>query len=173
MALAWGITGCGHLLQETAQELTQIPAVDLFLSRAAEEVLPMYGLDPDQLVGHRGQVFRDRSASSPVVGRFYRGQYQALVVSPASSNSVAKFVCGISDNLITNLFAQALKCKLPVLVLPADTDSETVSPTPRQDLITVYPRPVDLDNTRQLADMPGVTVVQDVEALHTCLAAYS
>lgn len=173
MALAWGITGCGHFLQETARELARVRAVDIFLSRAAEEVLPMYQLDPEELVQGRGRVFRDRSASSPVVGRFYRGQYRALLLAPTSSNSVAKFVCGISDTLITNLFAQALKCRLPVLVLPVDTVAETSSPTPGQDLVTVYPRPVDLANTRQLAAMPGVTVITSVEALHSCLVDYS
>src|SRR6516165_9346869 len=53
------------------------------------------------------RVFRDTTASAAPVGLFYEGVFHTLVVAPATSNTVAKFVYGISDNLATNVFAQA------------------------------------------------------------------
>jgi flavoprotein len=40
---------------------------------------------------------------------------------------------------------------------------------PRGDLIKVYPRPIDLENTDKLRKMPGVTVVESVEEMERCL----
>ena len=38
---AWVLTGSGHFLRESLDIALALPAVDLFLSRAAEEILPM------------------------------------------------------------------------------------------------------------------------------------
>ena len=43
--LAWAMTGAGHLLVDCAEVLAGLPAVDLYLSRAAEDVVRMYGLE--------------------------------------------------------------------------------------------------------------------------------
>ncbi|MBV2097026.1 MAG: flavoprotein, partial [Candidatus Thiodiazotropha sp. (ex Codakia orbicularis)] len=42
---AWAITGSGHYLKECLDLVQQRPDVDLFLSKAAAEVLPMYDFD--------------------------------------------------------------------------------------------------------------------------------
>ncbi len=47
MRIAWGITGAGHLLQESVNilvELSKKHEVTVLLSKAGEEVLKMYGL---------------------------------------------------------------------------------------------------------------------------------
>ena len=95
-----------------------------------------------------------------------------LVVAPATSNSVAKFVCGISDSLVSNLFAQAGKALVPIIVLPTDLAPEMESTGPRGDLIKVYPRPVDLENTARLSTFPGVTVASSVDEMADYLARY-
>ena len=46
---------------------------------------------------------------------FYHGVYHTLVMAPATSNTIAKCVAGISDNLATNVYAQAGKCRHEVL----------------------------------------------------------
>ena len=114
MTIAWGITGAGHFLRECVDLILELDDVDVFLSRAAEEVLQMYRLKDDLDQATR-VVTRDRTASAPVVGRFSRVGIQVLVIAPATSNSVAKFVLGISDSLITNLFAHAGKNRIPRL----------------------------------------------------------
>ena len=110
--------------------------------------------------------------SAPIVARFSRGEYSVLLVAPATGNSVAKFVYGISDSLVSNLFAQAGKSHVPIIVLPTDVAPEVDSPGPHGDLIKVYPRPIDLENTAKLRAFPGVAAVDNMEEMARCLATY-
>ena len=96
--LAWAITGSGHYLDECIEIVREFEDVDLFYSRAGEEVVRMYGHDPKG-INEKGRVYRDRAASSPPVGLFYRGDYHTLVVAPATSNTVAKMVLGFQPPL--------------------------------------------------------------------------
>jgi dihydromethanopterin reductase (acceptor) len=168
MGVAWGITGAGHFLKECVDLIAELGDVDVFLSRAAEEVLRMYRLEEDLGQAARA-VVRDTLASTPVVGRFARPRYRVLVIAPATSNSVAKFVQGISDSLITNLFAHAGKNRVPIVVLPTDLVPEADTVTPDGRVVKVYPRAIDLQNTARLRDFPNVTVVEHVEDLRKCL----
>jgi flavoprotein len=95
-----------------------------------------------------------------------------LVIAPATSNSVAKFVCGLSDSLISNLFAHAGKNRVPIVVLPTDIAPEMDTIAPKKKTIKVYPRPIDLENTARLREFPGVTVADDFETLRKCLTTY-
>jgi dihydromethanopterin reductase (acceptor) len=158
--IAWAITGAGHTLSACADRLLAYPGVDIFLSRAAEEVVRMYGLQ-DRLQKPGLRLYRETMASSPLVVRLFDRKYLALVVAPATSNSVAKFVCGISDTLVTNLFAQAGKSRVPIIVLPTDLAPEMDTLGPNGGAAKVYPRPIDLENTEKLRTFPGVRVVSD------------
>ena len=169
--IAWAITGAGHFLAACATQLLRYQNVDAYLSRAAEEVIRMYHLQ-ECLQGEGLRVRRETLASSPAVAGFARGTYGVLVVAPATSNSVAKFVYGISDSLVSNLFAQAGKSRVPIIVLPTDLAPEVDSLGPHGGSIKVYPRPIDLENTARLREFPGVTVVNDVEEMATRLAQY-
>ena len=93
----------------------RLPAVDLFLSAAAEEVLPIYQIQIDALKA-RFRVFRDKTASAVPVGMLYDDIYHTVVVAPATSNTVAKCAFGISDSLPTNMFAQAGKLGIAGIV---------------------------------------------------------
>jgi flavoprotein len=169
--IAWAITGAGHTLAVCANQLSVYKGVDVFLSRAAEEVVRMYALN-DLLRSDNLHIYRETRASSPLVVRLFSGKYHALIIAPATSNSVAKFVCGISDTLVTNLFAQAGKSRVPVIVFPTDLAPEMDTTGPHGDPVKVYPRPIDLENTDKLRKMPGVTVVESVEEITQCLATY-
>lgn len=169
--IAWAITGAGHFLVDCARQILKYSKVDVYLSRAAAEVVRMYHVE-DCLRGAEMRVRRETLASAPAVAGFARGIYRVLVVAPATSNSVAKFVYGISDSLVSNLFAQAGKSRVPIIVLPTDLAPEMDSIGPHGDLIKVYPRPIDLENTARLRNFPGVTVVDSVEAMADCLAHY-
>src|ERR1017187_4339635 len=101
---AWALTGSGHHLRECLDIIDGLEDVDLFLSKAAVEILQQYGYKHSV-----GRVFQDKTASAVPVELFYHGVYHTVVIAPTSSNTVAKMVCGISDNLVTNIFAQAGK----------------------------------------------------------------
>jgi flavoprotein len=162
--IAWGITGAGNALEECIETLLKCERVDVFLTKAAEEVLRMYGLD-ERLNAPKIRMYRESRASAPQVGRFFGGMYSVFVVAPATSNSVAKFVRGISDSFVTNLFAQAGKSRVPIIVYPSDLIPETDSFIPSGKSIKVYPRPIDLENTKRLRSFEGVTVVDNQKEL--------
>lgn len=166
--IAWGITGSGHFLDECIDLITNTDRVDVFLSKAVEEVLTMYRFR-ERLSESGGRVYRDNTESAVPVGQFYLGRYERLVVAPATSNTVAKCVAGISDTLITNLVAQAGKCRIPTIVFACDTEPVVVTPAPGQ-MVTVYPRDIDLECAERLGRFEGVTTVQSMQQLQHALA---
>lgn len=164
--LAWAITGSGHYLRECLDIIHTLQDVDLFLSKAAAEVLQQYGYQHQV-----GKVFQDKTASSVPVELFYQGHYHTLVVAPVTSNTIAKMVCGISDNLVTNLYAQAGKTLIPSIIFACDTAPELESDAPRDNVVKVYPRKIDLDNVARIRTFEATTVVEDMQALSASIQA--
>ena len=167
--LAWAVTGSGHYLKACLDIIRNLDEIDLFYSRAGEEVMSMYGHSLKK-INHKSRVYRDRAASAPPVGLFYRGDYHTLVVAPATSNTVAKMVLGISDTLVTNVYAQAGKCRIPSIVLACDTEPEMDTHAPDR-VVKVWPRDIDLAHTRALRSFEATTVVENPEQLLVALSA--
>ncbi len=71
----------------------------------------------------------EEGAGSPRAGRLLRGIYKALIVSPASGNTVAKVAYGIADTLVTNAIAQAQKGGVPVYMVPTDQQEGFIETT--------------------------------------------
>ncbi|MEM2934518.1 MAG: dihydromethanopterin reductase (acceptor) [Halobacteria archaeon] len=137
--IAWAITGAGHYLKESFEVFKEIKAnknvkITIYLSRAGEEVVKMYGLYGElQKIapgGYLEEVFLESSASSPKAGRLGLGKYGALIVAPATSNTTAKIAHGIADTLVTNAVAQAIKGGTRVYILPVDVAGEIKSQMP-------------------------------------------
>ena len=166
---AWAITGSGHYLEESLAIAARLPAVDLYLSAAAEEVLPMYGHRIETLK-ERYRVFRDRTASAVPVGTLYEEHYHTLVIAPATSNTVVKCALGISDTLPTNMFAQAGKLGIPSLVFACDTEPLVVTKAPH-DWVTLRPRRIELDNVDRLRAIDFCRVVASPAELEAALSA--
>lgn len=166
--LAWAITGSGHYLRESLAILKTLKDVDVFLSKAAAEIIQQYGFQ-EQLIttGHR--VYQDKTASSVPVELFYHGKYHTLVIAPATSNTIAKMAYGFSDSLVTNLYAQAGKTRVPSIVFACDTSLELDSEAPRENVVKVYPRAIDLENVSKLKAFEATTVVADMANLHQAI----
>jgi flavoprotein len=170
---AWCITGSGHYLEESLALAARLPRVDLFLSAAAGEVLPFYGLRVEAL-RERFRIFLDRSASAVPVGRLYAEAYHTVVIAPATSNTVAKCALGLSDTLPTNMFAQAGKLGVPGLVFACDTEPVVVTKAPRThdtDWLTLRPRAVELDNVERLRAIDFCQVLTTPDELEAALEA--
>jgi len=163
----WALTGSGHFFKECLVAIRTLENVDLFVSKAASEVLRMYKQDLALPISAR--IFRDTTASSPPVGYFYYGVYHTLVLAPATSNTVAKCVYGISDNLATNVFAQAGKCRVQTIVFACDTAPELETEAPK-GMVRVYPRRIDLENTCRLKSFDATEVVESLDELEQSLA---
>jgi flavoprotein len=164
----WALTGSGHFFKECLAMIRALDDVDLFVSRAAAEVVRMYR--QELALPKAARIFRDTTASAAPVGAFYYGVYHTLVLAPATSNTVAKCVYGISDNLATNVFAQAGKCRVPTIVFACDTAPELETEAPK-GMVKVYPRRIDLDNTGRLKSFESTEVVESLPALERALAA--
>ncbi len=161
--LAWALTGSGHDFMPCLELMRRLGEMDVFLSKAGAEVIFLYTRERNPFPPDI-RMIRDRSASAAPVGRFYKGYYHTLVIAPATSNTVAKCVFGISDNLVTNLFAQAGKCRIPIIVYACDTRPVHVTAAPDR-MVTVYPRRIDLENTERLRSFEHTEVVEDLEGL--------
>jgi dihydromethanopterin reductase (acceptor) len=161
----WALTGSGHFFKECLGIIGELDDVDLFVSRAAAEVIRMYRQDLPKSI----RVFRDTTASAAPVGAFYFGTYHTLVLAPATSNTVAKCVYGISDTLATNVFAQAGKCRIFSIVFACDTAPELETEAPK-GMVKVYPRQIDLENTARLKLFRDVSVVENVDELGNALS---
>tara|TARA_B100000408_G_scaffold57209_1_gene43661 strand:+ start:2228 stop:2764 length:537 start_codon:yes stop_codon:yes gene_type:complete len=166
--LGWVITGSGHFFEECLDIMSNLGEFDLFVSKAADEVIRMYKKKKASFPKNT-RIFRDTTASSAPVGFFYKNIYHTLVVAPATSNSIAKFVAGISDNLATNIFAQAGKCKVPCIVLACDTEPEHDTKAPSK-MVKVFPRKIDLENTKKLKSFESTKVVSSVDDLKKVLS---
>jgi len=166
--LAWAITGSGHYIAECLEFMLTLDHVDLYLSQAGEEVLKMYGIHLND-IKDKLPVYRDKAASSPPVGLFYKGYYHTLVMAPTTSNTVAKCVLGIADSLITNLYSQAGKCRVESIVYPCDIAPMMETTAPGNHKVMVYPRPIDLEATDKLRSFPYTQVVESVDALKSAV----
>jgi dihydromethanopterin reductase (acceptor) len=163
----WALTGSGHFFKECLRMVGEVNEVDLFVSKAASEVVRMYR--QELKLPKNARVFRDTTASAAPVGLFYYGVYHTLILAPATSNTVAKCVLGISDTLVTNVFAQAGKCRVPVIVFACDTAPELETEAPK-GVVKVYPRDIDLQNTARLKSFDQTDVVESLEELEAAVA---
>ena len=161
----WALTGSGHFFKECLDIIGELGEVDLFVTRAAGEVIRMYR----QALPKSMRVIRDTTASAAPVGAFYYGTYHTLVLAPATSNTVAKCVYGISDTLATNVFAQAGKCRVSSIVFACDTAPELETEAPK-GMVKVYPRQIDLENTARLKSFNDVNVVESLDELRDALS---
>jgi flavoprotein len=115
------------------------------------------------------RIYRDTSASSATVGQFYYGIYHSLIVAPATSNAVAKFGYGISDDFISNVFAHAGKSRATIIVFACDTAPEFQTEA-HKGIVKVYPRPIDLENRERLERFADVTTVDSSVELQEAIA---
>lgn len=167
--LAWALTGSGHFFTECVELMSRVAELDLFVSKAGAEVVRMYKQDMAKLP-KSVRIFKDTTASAAPVGLFYHGFYHTLVLAPATSNTIAKCVYGISDNLATNVFAQAGKCRVPAIVFACDTAPELDTMAP-DGMVKVYPRRIDLENTERLKSFEATEVVESLDQLDRALGA--
>ena len=149
----WALTGSGHFFKECLYIIGELDKVDLFVTRAAAR---------SSACIEQWRPFRSRRVSfatpRPAPRRSAHstiGIYHTLVLAPATSNTVAKCVYGISDTLATNVFAQAGKCRVFSIVFACDTAPELETEAPK-GMVKVYPRQIDLENTARLKSFKDV-----------------
>ncbi len=178
MRIAWGITGAGHKLKESVQVIKQLidqgHKVDLFISQAAEIVGNMYEIFPifkkiqQEFPSQMKSIYygRTQQPGYPICARFNLGHYDNLIVSPVTSNSVAKMIVGIADSLITNIFAQMIKGNGQIYLVPTDLIPGTIqTEIPEGRTITIRIDELSSKNAQALTKFPNVQVFSDPKDL--------
>lgn len=165
LRIAWGITGCGDYLKESLDIIKDLARehnldVRVYLSEAGEMVVKWYRLFND-LKTSFPKTYSEKSPNIPfLVGDLQLGKYDFLLITPSTSNTVAKIAAGISDTLLTNAVAQAMKAKVPVYIFPADQRrGEVITDLPDGRKLTLTMRDVDIEAVDKLRKMPGITVL--------------
>ena len=168
---AWGITGSGDRLSETIGILKKLKEeyqnevdVRVFLSKAGEQVVKWYRLH-DRLKQSFEKVWVELNSNSPfLAGDLELGKFEFLLIAPATSNTVAKIVAGITDTLLCNSAIMALKAFVPVYIMPSDYREGTVfTRLPNGKDLKLRVRKEDAENTRKLSNMENVFVLEKPE----------
>lgn len=165
LRIAWGITGCGDYLKESIDIMKELTKeynleVRVYLSQAGETVVKWYKLF-NELKSGFPRTFVEKSPNIPfLVGDLQLGKYDFLLIMPSTSNTVGKIAAGISDTLLSNAAAQAMKGKVPVYIFPADQKrGEITTDLPGGKKLTLTMRDVDLEAVDKLRRMQGITVM--------------
>ncbi len=165
LKIAWGITGCGDYLRESLEimkELTKEHDLDVkvYLSQAGEMVIKWYKI-LKELKTSFPRTYSEKSPNIPfLVGDLQLGKYDFLLIMPSTSNTVGKIAAGISDTLLSNAAAQAMKAKIPVYIFPADQKrGEIITDLPNGKKLTLTMRDVDIDAVEKLRKMPYINVM--------------
>ena len=170
--LIWGITGAGDKLVETVEAMKAVKAqgfkIDVYASIEGETVLKWYK-QMDAVRDSFDSFAVEVGPNSPfILGALQTGQYDALIISPATANTVAKIVCGIGDTLLTNAVAQTAKTDTPIYIFPVDQKKGAVhTKAPNGREFTLKMRDVDLKNVRKLKKMENISVIRAPEELKT------
>ncbi|WNY28232.1 Coenzyme A biosynthesis bifunctional protein CoaBC [Methanimicrococcus stummii] len=168
--LAWGITGAGDKLTETVEVMKQIKErnyiIDVFVSSEGETVLKWYK-QFEEVNNVFDSCTVESSPNAPfILGDLQTGKYDALIISPATANTVAKIVCGVADTLLTNAVSQTAKTDIPIYIYPVDQKKgkiKTEAPNGRQ--FTLKMRDIDVENSKKLKKMENIKVVKSPEKL--------
>lgn len=165
LRIAWGITGCGDYLKvsiDLMKELTKEHNLDVkvYLSKAGEMVVKWYKLF-DELKTSFPKTYVEKSSNIPfLVGDLQLGKFDFLLIMPSTSNTVVKIATGISDTLLSNAAAQAMKGKVPVYIFPADQKKgDIVTDLPSGKKLTLTIRDVDIEAVNKIRKMQGITVI--------------
>ena len=71
---------------------------------------------------------------------------------------------GLSAGLVTNMFAQAGKCRIKSIVFACDTEPTVITQAPKKT-VTLYPREIELENYEKLKKFKDVDVVDSIDKL--------
>jgi len=168
--LAWGITGAGDKLKETIAVMRAVKergySIDVFASKEGETVLKWYK-QLEFVSSFFDSYAVEIGPNSPfILGGLQTGKYDALIISPATANTVAKIVHGIGDTLLTNAVAQTAKTETPIYIFPVDQKKGTVqTKAPDGREFSLKMREIDLKNVKKLKKMENIKVVSAPEKL--------
>lgn len=173
--VAWGITGSGDRLAETIDVMKQIKTqyqddvrITVYLSEAGNQVMRFYGLFKGLTEKFDKTRIEVNSNIPTLAVQLQSGKIEFLLIAPATSNTVAKLANSIADTLLTNAAIMALKAFVPVYVMACDyKEGVTVTQLPDGSDMKIRVRKEDVAQTKKLAAMDGVVVLETPEEIRS------
>jgi archaeoflavoprotein AfpA len=176
--IVWGITGSGDLISEVfavMDDLAQEKELEItaVLSKAAVKVVNWYKLT-DKLHSIARKVLVEEDANTPfIVGPLQTGQFDCLLVAPATANTVAKVVNGIADTIITNAISQTNKTNISIYILPVDQKKGSkITTLPGGKKLELMMRDIDIENTNKLRNVKGITTLASTGEIKFIILKY-
>jgi flavoprotein len=168
MKIAWCITGAEMFLNEVIELIRKIDKekVEIFLSKSAMEILTRYKI-LEKLEGYK--INDEGNTSIFVITKLFSGRFDKIVIAPCSTNTIAKMVYGISDTLVTNIFSQGGKLRIPIYILPSDNQEFIEFSTISGKKHLLFMREIDKENLKKLAKFEGVKIFNNVRELEAAL----
>jgi len=173
--VAWGITGAGDKIAEfldamkkIQQEYADTVEVQVFLSKAADQVLKFYRLE-DDLRQSFSKVRLEVNSNAPFLAAWMQmRKYEFLLIAPATSNTVAKLATGIGDTMLTNAAVMSLKAFVPVYVAPTDYKEGTVyTKLPNGKEMKLRVRKEEVEKVNKLRQMEDLHIIEDPQNIHS------
>ena len=172
--VAWGITGSGDRLVEVIEAMKQIKKqyqneirLTVYLSKAGNQVVNFYGLAKD-LKENFDKIRVEVNSNVPTLAvQLQSGKIEFLLIAPTTTNTVAKIATGIADTLLCNATIMSLKSFVPVYIMPCDyKEGVTVTQLPDGTEMRIQVRKEDVENTKKLAAMDGLVILEKPEEIH-------
>jgi len=160
-------------MKDLKKQSEDVVEIDVFLSKAADTMLKFYRLE-DELKKNFAKVVVEVNANSPFLAAWLQsGKYEFLLISPASSNTVAKIVNSISDTMLTNAAIMSLKAFRPVYILPTDyRESIVYTKLPNGKEMKLRVRKEEADQVRKLESMEDVHVLENLQKMREAYLAW-
>jgi len=172
--VAWGITGSGDRLVEVIEAMKHVKKqyqdeirITVYLSKAGNQIINFYGLAND-LKENFGKVRVEVNSNVPTLAvQLQSGKIEFLLIAPTTANTVAKIATGIADTLLCNATIMSLKSFVPVYIMPCDyKEGVTVTQLPDGSEMRIRVRKEDVKNTKKLAAMDGIVMLEKPEEIH-------
>jgi archaeoflavoprotein AfpA len=171
--VAWGITGSGDRIIETIDTIKKIKEqhqgdidIYVYLSKAGRLVLRYYKKLTE--LNQDFKVYSEIDSNTPfLAGQLQTRKFEFLLIAPATSNTIAKISLGITDTLLTNAAAMALKAFVPVYVMPSDFEEGIVyTQLPNGKFLKLRIRKTDAEHVKKLGGMEDVFVLRNPDDIY-------
>ena len=160
-------------MKKIQQEYVETVEIQVFLSKAGEQVLKYYRLEED-LRSSFDKVRVEINSNAPFLAAWMQmGKYDFLLIAPSTSNTVAKIVNSIGDTMLTNAAIMSLKAFVPVYIAPTDYEKGTVfTRIPNGKEMKLRVRKEEAEQVKKLELMEDVHVIKDPHKIRQIFQKY-
>lgn len=179
--VAWGITGSGEKIEETVEIMEEMKEryrkefdIRVYVSKAGDQVLKYYNLS-NTLETMFDKTWTEINANAPfLAGQIQMGNFEFLLLAPATSNTVAKISLRIADTLLTNAAIMGQKTSTPIYVMPTDfREGITTTKLPNGRDLELKITREDAQHVKNLQDMENTFVFEHPNEIPAIFEKYT